>query len=72
MSHLENAKNALTKRARYGGAHTAPTHEDLLEAIKEIIAHLERSAPPLGDVRKYPKDTFICLRGPRGAGILAA
>jgi hypothetical protein len=40
MSHLDNAKKALDRQVR-SGKHTGPTHEDVLEAIKEIIAHLE-------------------------------
>jgi hypothetical protein len=40
MSHLDNAKRALERQGR-SGKHTGPTPEDMLAAIKEIIAHLE-------------------------------
>jgi len=43
MSHLDNAKVALERRVRSGGhaGNTGPTQEDMLKAIKELIAHLE-------------------------------
>lgn len=40
MSHLDNAKKELERRARSGG-HGGPSLEDMLKAVKEIIAHLE-------------------------------
>jgi hypothetical protein len=40
MNHLDRAKRALEREAR-SGKRTGPTGEDVLEAIREIIAHLE-------------------------------
>lgn len=40
MSHLDNAKRALERQAR-SGKRTGPTADDMLQAIKEIIAHLQ-------------------------------
>jgi hypothetical protein len=40
MGHLDNAKAIMQREGRWG-KRKGPTPDDIIEAIKELIAHLE-------------------------------
>jgi hypothetical protein len=49
MSHLDNAKAIMQREEGRWGKRKGPTPDDIIEAIKELIAHLEdleKQIPP--------------------------